>query len=186
MRPDLKTPDVGQASPLFRQGNYVWSFFHHCEHFLACQVCTMRTWLCGMVFFFWHKNLFSNTSNQNLHPQQNINGERCFRGAYLCSKWQEQPAPSKDSVLSGEDFSSRNSTSVTTPQNKLGGFRSSSLIPWRIRFIWPTFGIPRSRLWTCFLFLSLFLFKLWHYAKDCAFVVSFGAIHRRLLILIGV
>lgn len=40
----------------------------------------------------------------------------------------------------------RNSTSVITPQTKLGGFRSSSLIPWRIRFIWPTFGIPRSRL----------------------------------------
>lgn len=40
---------------------------------------------------------------------------------------------------------------------------------------------PPTRLRTCFLFLSLFLFKLWHYAKDCAFVVSFGTIQRRLL-----
>lgn len=69
--------------------------------FLACQVCTMRTWLCGMAFFLAQK-LFSNTSNQNFHPQQNISRERCFRGAYLCSKSQQQAAASKDSVLSGE------------------------------------------------------------------------------------
>lgn len=59
------------------------------------------------LFFLAQKNYFSNTSNQNLHPQQNINRERCSRGAYLCSKSQEQPAASKNSVLSGEDFASQ-------------------------------------------------------------------------------
>lgn len=100
----------------------------------------------GLFFFFWHKNYF-------LIPQiktfthSKISIERGAPEVLICAvnhkNSQQLPRTLYWVVRTSLP---RNSTSVTTPQTKLGGFRSSSLIPWRIRFIWPTFGIPRSRL----------------------------------------
>lgn len=93
----------GQAIPPFQTKQSFLILLHRSENFLACQVCTMRKWLCGMIsFFFWHKIYYlTELSPTAKHGSREVL-QRCFS-----IQSQEQPAASKSSALSGKDLSSQ-------------------------------------------------------------------------------